>query len=195
MFECRFSWISWSHVQSPCFRDFFYSVSQLSCSNAPLQHGCTMAAALLAALPSSTTTAATDLRPTATPIHPHRHVWRTHSCSPHTTSSPKPPLHSIAWHLTPGTHFLTHRQPSFPSSATTPTANHGSDHTDQHVFQAQPNSSNNTSHRSSPSTYSTRLLPPAPSHHPANAMVSPNRRSRFAHVRRVSMAPCVPWYS
>ena len=150
------------YITFPCFSDsctllHSYLARTLRLDFLPLsilfsQHGCTMAAALLATLPSPTATATTDLGPTGAPVHSYRHIWPTHSRSPHATSPSTPPLHSIAWHLAPSTHLLTLSQPGFPSSAATSTANNSSDHSDQHVFQAQPITSNTTgtaSHRPS----------------------------------------------
>ena len=155
-----------------------------------------MAAALLATLPSPTTTAATDLRPTDTPVHPHRHVWPTHSSARNKPTNTTLTLHRLVLHILPR-----------PPPARLSLRRHHL-HCQQRLRPLRP-TTGTTSHRPSTSTYRPRLLalhrvplrlplgprPPAPPHHPANTMVSPGRHSWFTHIRRVSMAPCVPWYS
>ena len=104
------------YITFPCFSDsctllhsYLARTLRLALSPSSIlfsKHGCTMAAVLLATLPSPTTTAATDLGPTDTSVHSHRRVWPTHPCSPHSTSPSTSPLHSITRHRpskTPGT--------------------------------------------------------------------------------------------
>ena len=153
-----------------------------------------MAAALLATLPSPTTTAATDLRPTDTPVHPHRHVWPTHSSARNKPTNTTLTLHRLVLHILPR-----------PPPARLSLRRHHL-HCQQRLRPLRPTRLSSTAlpiqhhrHHQPPHRIPLGLplgpRPPAPPHHPANTMVSPGRHSWFTHIRRVSMAPCVPWYS
>ena len=70
----------------------------------PLNHGCTVATILLEPLPApAAATSAADFHSCRRhpsyhkppPIQPHRHIWTTYPCSPHSPYSPHAPVHTL----------------------------------------------------------------------------------------------------
>ena len=161
------------------------------------QHGRAAATILLATLSSP---AATATEPSHSTIHSHGHLWTYDPFGTHPTGTPTPPLHSIAYHVTTGTHFITFCEPAIPTTSTATTSNSRSYYSDHHLIQAQSHLSGSTCttvHSPISPANNSRLItrPSTSPHHTAHTMVTPCRHRRTSHLRCVSMASRLPWHS
>ena len=70
-------------------------------------------------------------------------MWPDDPFGTYPTGTP-PPIHSIAYHVKTGTHFITFYEPDLPTTSTATTSHSRPYYSDHHLIQAQSHSSGST---------------------------------------------------